>query len=33
MDYSGCHAEIPPVWLEPKQFGNDEPFCVDSRDG
>lgn len=33
MDYSVRHAEIPPVWLEPEQLGDDEPFCVDSRDG
>lgn len=33
MDYSICHAEIPPVWLEPEQPGDDEPFCADPRDG
>lgn len=32
MDYSICLVEIPPVWLEPEQLGDDEPLCVDSRD-
>lgn len=32
MGHSIWLAEIPPVWLELEQLGDDEPFCVDSRD-
>lgn len=32
MDSSIWLAEIPPVWLELEQLGDDEPFCVNSRD-
>lgn len=33
VDYSVPPAEIPPVWLEPEQLGDDEPLRADSRDG
>lgn len=30
--YDVCLAEIPRLWLEPEQPGDDEPFCTDSCD-